>query len=530
MARIPSTSQLTQSQTPLSLFASARPNAGMITDLDSVDIPPEAMTEILNGRVRLDGISRKPGSNLWTPTKPNSSPVLGVAVFKKANGSIYTLRFTPTTVHRRDVGAWTLLTTGTALTGGANNRFRTATILNEFCFTNGIDRVYKVNSTVSTYDPIAAAPKAKYITGFFNRLVVANYNTDGVNPAAAADIGWSADGDVTVFDPLANLSAGRGPLVESSSDLGDYITGIFGGTNILIVLREFSVWVATKNPVASNPFNFQEALPGIGCNASDSIQVTPAGLIWYDATTRAVWAWSPGSQPERISYGKVEKDIASNITDTTLLFSAFSKRNLEYKLCKQAQNSSVVECWIYNLSTKAWAKDEEQDLTYVSDLQYGPPTLTIDNLQGTIDQLQGTIDQLVAGSSVTTAHLRGKSNGDILEEDELQDAESSVSYPTSFVSKDFKSAVLEDYFAQLRFEYQCTKAGTLVISYSTDRGETYKTAKSINMSITKGKLVTLSKQIRARHVRWKLESSNGLWSLTDYEVHYYPGGKAKADD
>lgn len=511
-------------------FASARSNVGMITDLDSIDLPNEALVEALNARVRLDGVSRRLGGAIWTPAKPDSSPVLLLVVFKKKDGTKIVVRFAHNSINKRGVGAWTLLTTGTALTGTVTDRFQAATILDELCFTNGVDRVNKVNAGVTTYDPIAAAPKAKYITGFYNRLVVANYNVDGGNPAAFADVGWSADGNVTIFDPLVDPSAGRGPLVESPSDLGDYITGLFGGTNVLVVLREFSVWIATKNPVASNPFNFQCVVPGIGCNVPNSAVVTPGGLIWYDTTTKSVWAWSLGSSPERISFGKVEKEIARGITDPNLMFASFSGRNLEFALCKPVSGSSLVQKWIFNLTTKGWSFDEIEGITSVNDIQYGPTQITVDDLQGTVDQLVGTVDSLVAGGIVLTSHIMGKSDGDALEETDNLDIDGLANYTTRITSKDFKMPVVEEYVTGLKFEYECEKVGTLTLSYSKNRGQTYITVKSKTMKLGKGQLLLFSRHVRCRHFRWRLESSSGLWSLTDYEVYTYPGGKVQTND
>lgn len=515
---------------PMQLLASARPNEGMVTDLDSTDISNESFQDLKNTRVRLDKTSRRLGTVLWTPTKPDSNKVLLIAVWKKNDGTKFIIRFTPTTINRRGVGTWTLLTTGTALTGGANDRFQAVTIIDEFCFTNGVDRIYKLNTGASTYDVIASAPKAKYITGFSNRLIAANYNVDGGNPAAGADIGWSGDKNITVFDPLVDPSAGRSPLLESTSDLGDFITGVFGDKNVMIVLREQSIWLATKNPSASNPFNFQAVVPGLGCNAPYTAKVVPGGLVFYDAKSGAVWIYPVGGSPERISFGKVEKEISRGITDPNLLFSSFAAKNLEFELCAPVTGSTLVKKWIYGLTTKAWSYDEVDNLTSISDPDYAAPQLAIDDLQGTIDQLVGTIDSLVAASIVTTSHLIGKSDGTILEEDKDATTDNGVSFTTDFVSKDYKLPVVSANVAQMRFEYECEKAGTLTLSYSVDKGKSYKTAKSVTMKIGSRQLLLFSKNIRARQIRWKLSSSNGLWSLLDYEIHYYPGGVIKPND
>src|SRR5882724_1186399 len=134
---------------PLQLLAGARMNQGMIVDLDPNDLPNEALTNALNARCRVDRISRRPGTALWTPTAPDANPVLLVMVLKKADGTAYTLRFTPSTINRRGPVSWTLLTTGTALTGGPTDRIQAVVVLDELAFTNGVDRIYKLNAGVT---------------------------------------------------------------------------------------------------------------------------------------------------------------------------------------------------------------------------------------------------------------------------------------------------------------------------------------------------------------------------------------------
>lgn len=513
----------------MQLFAGARVNQGMIVDIDPADIPDEALVNAKNARVRVDKSGRRTGTALWTPAAPDANPVLLVFVMREADGTLTTLRFTPSSLYKRSSVAWSLLTPGTALTGAATDRFQAVAVLDKLLFSNGVDRIYLVNLGALTYDVIAAAPKAKYITGFFNRVIAANYNVDGLTAANGAMIGWCKDGDVTVWDNAVDPSAGKTPLLESPSDLGDPITGVFGGTNVMVILRELSIWLATKNPSASNPFNFQAAVPGIGCNAPHSAEVIPGGLCWYDSRTQAVWAYSVGGTPERISFGKIEKEINRGVIDPALLFSSYSAKNLEFQLCSPIANSQLVRTWIHNFATKAWSYDEIPNTTALDDVSFGPPVITIDDLQGEIDQLIGTIDSLVATGEITTSRLIGRSDGTILLETEGADDDAGTSYTTTFESKDFANPVLDNYFARLRFEYECTKPGTLTLSYSKDRGETWKAAKSVEMITGINGLMIFNKTIRAQQLRWRLESTNGLWNLLAYEIHYYPSGTTRQE-
>src|SRR5258706_504566 len=74
----------------------------------------------------------------------------------------------------------------------------------------------------------ANSPKVKFITGFFNRIVGA-YRVEGTEPNGPVSVVWCADADTTKWpnDAPPDISTGQTPLVDSPSDLADFITGIF---------------------------------------------------------------------------------------------------------------------------------------------------------------------------------------------------------------------------------------------------------------------------------------------------------------
>lgn len=517
-------------QTPEKLVES-KLNAGMFTDIDHAsDIPNGALALAVNARVRTDRTERRVGYSLFTPAAPNANKVMLLTVFKHDDGASDILRFTPSTIHERGAGVWTLWATGTPLTGGVNDHFQAVVVLNNLVFTNGKDRLYKVNSVANTYDPIAAAPKAKYITGFFNRVIAANYLADGAVPANIAGVGWCADGNVDIWDPGVDPSAGFSPIVESTSDLGDGITGVFGGPSLLILLRELSVWVAIKQPIATDPFNFSSAIPGIGCNAPHTAVVIPSGLCWYDARTSALWAWAPGSVPEQISHGKVEREIASAVDDPNNMFASFSGAEFELTLGVPVPTSDIVRLWCYNFKTKAFSYDEQPLVSEVFDIETGPSRLAMDDLVGTIDDLRGTIDELVNIGASRTVHLLGRTDGLIYEEDENVDKDNGSAFTCIMESKDFDIPGEDSQVAQVLIEYICKSPGALTLKYSVDSGVTYKTAKSVNMGISRSALLTWNRAIKARRFRWRLESLNGQFSIIRYKIDIYPSGKSKQDD
>src|SRR5690606_38652402 len=240
---------------------------GMITSLDPEDIPNEAVIDAANIRVRYDKTSRRPGTNLLEPTKPDSNTILKLYNFKRNSGDQDFIRFTADGLYRRGASSWIPIV-GT-LTGSVTDRYSVVTAFDKLVFSNnGVDNIQVVDISTDTFAPLGNAPRYKYITAFANRIIGAYYNETGTeNPA---QVGWSADQLITEWDPLTDISAGSGPLIESPGDLADFITGIQGFTNVLVITRERSIWLATKNPSASQPLNFFCAIPGIGCGCPHS--------------------------------------------------------------------------------------------------------------------------------------------------------------------------------------------------------------------------------------------------------------------
>ncbi|PIQ16430.1 MAG: hypothetical protein COW67_03010, partial [Flavobacteriales bacterium CG18_big_fil_WC_8_21_14_2_50_32_9] len=291
----------------------ARMNAGMITMFDPVDIPPSAVQLGKNVRFRFDRVSRRAGFRLFDIAKPNAFPVITLGFHKKNNNNTFFLRFTSTTIFYVAGGAWVpVAPIGLVLAGTDTDRFQVVTALDRLVFTNnGVDVIQEIDFTLNQYKPLGNAPQARFITGFANRIVAANIG--GLTPNSAM-VQWSGDGNLDEWDPLVDESAGFNPLVESPADLGDAITGIFGFTNVMIILREQSIWLATKQPIAQAPFNFFTIFPGVGCDAPDSVVVTVNGLTWLDRRTGMVWTFTPGESPQPIGT-PISRDLLAAVTD-----------------------------------------------------------------------------------------------------------------------------------------------------------------------------------------------------------------------
>lgn len=517
---------------PEQKLAESRLNLGMISAVDGADIPSGALTLALNARCRLDRTQRRPGKLANLPAKPDSNKVLLVVLFKKNDASTAFLRFTKNSINRRGVASWTALTPGVngSLTGGDNDRFTYAVVRDKFFYANGVDKIQEVDAIGNTYlEAGPNSPKVKFVTGFFNRIVGA-YRTESTEPNGPVSVVWCADGDTTKWpnDASPDISCGQSPLVESPSDLADFITGIFGGPNEMVVLREKSLWVATKQPVTSQPFYFVNAVPGIGCNAPHSAVMTHAGLAFADTLSNSVWVWAPRSTPERIGTS-IEKDLFASVSDPNLIFSDYNSAEFEFSIGVPIPNTTAIKLWTYNFRTKSWVFDEIDKLSEIGDVDAPFSSfLAFDELVGTYDQLVGTFDDLVGSLVGKPARYFGYTNGEIHEEAQNVTDDAGAGFTTELQSKDFYAPGSDAYYTQIVIEYKATQTSTMDLSYSKDGGGTWRIVKTKTAVATSGaKLFRYARQISARRIRWRLRITSGQVDILGYEVHASPGGISK---
>lgn len=506
-------------------------NKGMITMLDPADIPPGSMQLIKNATVRFDRTSRRPGNVLLLPVKPNGSPILKLAFIKKKDGTGYTVRFTPTSLHNRGISSWTALT-GT-LTGTISDRMQTADVQDELIFTNnGADYIQKVNFLLSTFARLGNAPKYRYITGFYNRALGA-----ALRDTNEVQVGWSGDGNLNEWDPAVDETAGSSPILESPSDLSDFITGLFSWTNVGVLLRERSLWTIQKQAVPQNPFFFTTAVPGIGCDSPYSAQVLGTEIGWLDRRTGTVYSWRPGSWPEPIGR-PIEASILSNVNDPQTIFSSYDTLTDEYSICIPQVGSKYVNVWTFNRRSKAWARNEYYALTSMDDVDLATAGTTIDQLGDIpIDSLIGTIDSLSPTSKIISTRTYGRDDGTIGQIDVNADTDAphtdfptGIPYETQMVSKSFQIPEDDIYIAEIRIEYQSMRGGTFTLEYSKNGGATpqsWKLAKNVTPRVLgEPRLLIFRRFIKCRKFAWRLTTKAGLFDTLSYEIHVYPSGKS----
>lgn len=532
-------------------LAETRLNEGMITALDPADINTGSLTVCRNARVRFDRTLRRPGSNLLTPTKPNSNAVIGLYYYKSNSGSVAFFRATKSSLHNLSGGTWNAIT-GT-LSGTDADYFQFVTAFNRVFFVNnGVQPVHEINIGAGTHATLnvseATVPtQYRFLTAFYNRLVGAHLLGSVPDPTR---IGWSSDAGITgtgleEWNPSVNETSGFSPLVDSPGDLADYISGIFGLTNVLLVLREQSIWLGTKNPVPSQPFNFYTAYPGIGCDCPFSASLILNGVAWLDTRTKTVWAYAPNSTPEPISRS-IENELLRAIDDPEKVFGGYNFIENEYSVGIPASSSALMRIWTYNFRTKAWVYDEYEAISKIADLPIAISGLTIDELIGTIEGLTGTINSLGPSSSTPVTRLYGRTDGEIIQEDYNfnTDTDPVVSGSTlgsqsgvitmTLVSKDYELPEVDAYFSRVTIKLRARRSGTVVLSYSKDnrdwvvaKSKTFtpaEVATSSNERTGMSCFIRFHKNLHCRRLNWRLTADSGDFDIEWYEIKYYPAG------
>lgn len=503
-----------------------RIHGGMVSSIDPADIEDHQLIDAANVRVRYDKTLRRYGFFVINGSDTVVSPVQDIFQFKRDDGSRYTIKIHASgAVQFENGGVWT---TPTGVTGGGvNDHYQATTIKDRFIIAvNGQGKLKELLVGGPTLQDLStSAPVAKFVTSAFNRVVAAN-----IPGVSSSQIAWSADGVPNEFDPIINETAGTTPLMDSPSDLGDPISGVLSVENIIFIPRENSLWIATKQPIPSNPFYFQSAVAGIGCNAPFSVARILKGAAFADTRTGTVWFYGFSGMPEPIGR-LVENSIFRNLSDPTKIVGSFDPSNYEYSLMVPTSTPDYVRIWTYNFITKAWSYDEVANVTTIADFPYSFSSATFEDLIGTIDALTGTMSTLGSSTVITnSSRLVGKKDGTMCQESPTILTDAGTPYTNRTIFKEVKIPEDNLYIAEIRFEYQAYTIGSITLSYSRDGGNTWIPAKTWVTQTGRPIICKFKKNIKCRRFRWKLESSDGSYDLLNYEIYAYPSGASKSSE
>lgn len=425
---------------------------------------------IENGRTRFDWVGRRP-ANIEYITKPDSNRVLFVSGVKTIDGTwIVRVANGATHIAHSVSDSWVSVTLGSGASNYSSYQKLTAAQVLGFYFlaTDGV-RIQHLDLTAGQLNEVGEAPIAKFVTSFADRLIAAHVleEVGGYNPVKVV---WSENADP--FD-WTGQGAGEENLIQSPSDTGDEISGIFGMESVMVVLRERSIWHATRQPFAQAPLAFAPIITNQGCDMPYTAIKVPFGLIYADSETKAVWLYQIGARPRIIS-GGVDDVIFAGLVNPLGAEAVFDPLNQEYQLGVPTDSQNpwdITERWIYNLKRDSWVKDTSPTITAMGRaFDVGSP-VTIDDLTGTtIDGLSpSTIDELSEIFDKAFLVLKGTSSGEVMRESfGTQDDLDTTAFDFSWISQNMNPISRRRTLQRARIKMGAESSGNTYFEFTTD--------------------------------------------------------------
>jgi hypothetical protein len=240
-------------------------------------------------------------------------------------------------------------------------------------------------------DLAGSPPKARYIAVIGDFAVLANINDGTARPET---VRWSAINDITDWTHSSVTQSDEQELRSNEKNGGGHITGITGGDEYGVIIREYTVH---KMTYVGTPliFRFDETLPGIGSKFPNSI--TQEGRLTHFLGNDGFYQLIDGEQVKKIGEEKVDK----------WFFSEFDVSYEERIVAASDPRSSMV-IWIfpgqsnvsgapnryiaYNWVTDRWAHGEI-DLEWIyPSISAGYTLEELDNINASIDALGVSLD------------------------------------------------------------------------------------------------------------------------------------------
>jgi len=481
-------------------LGSLRLNKGMITVLDTTDIPEEALLSAENVRIRYDSIERAPKLATLGPIV-STEKILGLFQHVSNSGISYIYRADKSVILRWNDPVFSNLI-GT-LSGSDEDRFRFVSFLDRLFFTNnGIQPIQEIDNSGGSFGNLGNADNYKYLTAFGNRLIGFNRTAPAADPTF---LGWSGNGDPDEWDELVDISAGGTPLGTSPGDRSDEGTGVFGFTNVMLIIRQRSIWRASLQPVASRPFKPTPFIPGLGSDSPDSIVIIPNGLMFADTRTKGIYKLDINSGIENVGQA-VENEIFRGLSSSDNVFASYDDHNKEYLVGVKLATTNEVRIWVYNLITKAWEFDKSLSFSAIASIEPGGTAFAWDEAVGTWDDATGSWDDAI-GTKITKNTLYfGDEAGQMYQIDETIVNDNL----TRIETKDYQFPDNFIHTARLTLWLSVEGPATLNVYVSKDQGDTWTLVKTKEYNFSSKRVeLRIRKHIRAKTIRFRIEVSNG---------------------
>lgn len=494
---------------------------GVNTYIDPADISDSQVQVANNYRIAGDIIFPRFGSN-DTPFvaqggSPHTKPILQVTRFARFDGTSIFTSFDEDKIYRRTSVSFDEVT-GAGLT--VSQRHRTLAANDRFFFASGTDPIQEIDFSTDTYADLGNASEYKYICSFADRIVGANRYGATTPPNNPIQVGWSGNLNYDEWSALVDPSAGNVALVEGQSDYSDEITGLFGFASTMLITRQRSLWIATKRPVASLPFQFTAAFPNVGCDSPDSIAQTKNGITWYDYRSNQVYTYEIGGSPVPIGFA-IRKSLGPLVTDNKALQGSYDPRSNRYHLCVPSVTSNTSTVFVFDFETASWVTDTRYKVYGVFPIDSIATGLVYANAVGTYAEAIGTYDDFISVSISPSTIIYGLTDGNLLQDDSSDDTDNGQDIRSSLTSKVYQVSPKDISVSKLLFKLVPRRAGTVSFYFSRNSGTTWEQYKSISFNsnnIDRRENITCNKHITTDEFMWKLESFDGSFDLNEVRI------------
>jgi len=490
-----------------------------------------------NARSRKDWIGRRPGTVEFMPgLTPDTNPILAISTMYFDRDMRYVLRVTKDSVYAaRSADQWIEITGAADELQGIDKRVRITQMLRWGFIASEHKNIVSIDFDTHTYEAIVGAPKAKFLVAYADRLVAAHTSTP-LEGKVSTMIKWSGNGAPFVWDQFEDESAGQNPLDSAPSDYGDEITGLAVIGTQLVILRERSIWITERQPIAADPFRFIPLLAKYGCDLPDTVATIPGGVIFADRRSNGVFLYAPGSVPKKIS-DAIHSELYEDLGASQWITAAYDPFEQEYHLAlnipeviQEFDGSWLVteyltKTWVYSLRTNAWTYDIGPEASALAN-SYSLHDLVM------IDELTGTINEQVADVTPPIDELKPNPDGFIDDWGEDPDDLFQPSFfkgtPTGEIiyytyaalhewdcdrfdfiwqSQNMCSASKRMSLQDLRYVARCPRNGRMQIEYSTDnrRWREIKLARPVPSEIREHYGVP-RKQLTGNQLYWRIKS------------------------
>lgn len=493
---------------------------GMVTALPRQRIPLNSAYLIRNGRVRDYWCGRRPGTVTFLAPPGaltgDDRRVIRIMAFYAESGEVHIVVFRRTSAqHALSSDGWVELTGGSNFHADVPTRPQGAQLIGRLYVVNYENRIHEINLANSamteivptTANPERDGPRAKFVTTFAERIVVANIR-EFIGGERPTKLRWCKP-----LDPFdwTDETAGFEDLALSPSDLGDAITGIFGLEREMVILRERSIWHASRQPFAIAPFRFVPIISGMGCDLPYTAQRVEGGIIYADRRTQGVYFYQPGARPVRITRN-VGNEILADLATMKWAEASDDPFNQEYHLGIATTTTGFLDkFWVYNRQNRAWSRDDSPEASALGTVETFIDRTMIDELTGFIDGLSGVIDDLSGDFIQGPLVFRGLESGEVIRFDETLDTDwDGTRFEFEFVSQNFGGVVRERSMQEVLAKVESSLASKVKLENSKDREE-WRNARThlIEPDETLTNVTIQNGEIQGTSLWWRMTSQVG---------------------